>query len=209
MADCIRSLVKKSRSVRIFDECRRIPREMLLELVDIARFCPSGRNRQPIRYIISTDPAEAAAIRSCICWALDLPDWGGPAEGENPVAYITMATARDAVPDPCYDLGIAAQTMMLAAAERGFGGCMIGSIERATLSQYLSLPLAYEIHLVLAFGYPAQTIVLDRLPANGDPRYWRDRDGIHHVPKRSLDDVLLALPQHAPLPDPGSAADNQ
>ncbi|RPJ53299.1 MAG: nitroreductase family protein, partial [Methanobacteriota archaeon] len=107
------------------------------------------------------------------------------------------------------DVGIAAQTMMLAAAERGFGGCMIGSIERERLSRQLSLPPAYEIQLVLAFGHPAQTITLDPLPAGRDTRYWRDLDGIHHVPKRSLDDVLLALPQRTPLPEAGSSADNK
>lgn len=191
MEDCIRNLVKKSRSTRRFQEERQISEEILLNLLDIARFCPSGRNRQPIRYILSIDREENARIRTCIQWAMDLPDWEGPEEGENPAAYITMVTEQKCVPDPRYDIGIAAQTILLAAAECGIGGCMIGSIERAALRRILAIPKEFEIHLLLALGYPAETIVLDPLPEVGDTRYWRDAEGVHHVPKRSLAGILL------------------
>ncbi len=149
----IRDLVKKSRSYRRFHEPRRISRETLTGLVDIARFCPSSRNRQPLRYIISTDPEHTVKIRSCLLFALDLPGWGGPVEGERPVAYITILAEGEGTAFTKYDAGIAAQTLMLAAAEEGFGGCMFGSIKKEELRSVLSLSDRYEIHLVLAFGY--------------------------------------------------------
>jgi nitroreductase len=95
------------------------------------------------------------------------------------------------VPDPSIDTGIAAQTIMLAAAEQGIAGCMIGSILKDTLTRVLSLPETYEILLVLALGYPAESVVLEPLGEDGDTRYRRDADGVHHVPKRSLQDILL------------------
>ncbi len=188
-----RELVEQNRSYRRFDEGRRIDRETIISLVDIARFCPSARNRQPLRFLVSTDPELTARIRPCLCFALDLPDWRGPKEGERPVAYITIATDG-----PCnqfigYDIGIAAQTMMLAAAEAGFGGCMIGSIRKRELQTVLSLPDRYTIHLVLAFGYPAEQVVLDTVGNNNDTTYWRDENDTHHVPKRSLQDVLITV----------------
>ena len=183
--------MKKSRSYRRFDEKRRIAKETIIRLVDIARFCPSSRNRQPLRYVISTDPEQTAKIRSCLLFALDLPDWGGPVEGERPVAYITILTEDECTPFTAHDIGIAAQTMMLAAAEWGFGGCMFGSIKREKLRSVLSLPDRYEIHLVLAFGYPAEQVVLEKVGSDGNTKYWRDSTGIHHVPKRSLEDVLI------------------
>lgn len=191
MKSSIRDLVIASRSYRRFHEGRRISRETIIGLVDIARFCPSARNRQPLKYVVSTDREETGIIRSCLLWALDLPEWGGPREGERPVAYVTMVAKRECSPDPGFDAGIAAQTMMLAAAERGFGGCIIGSIKRDELRSVLSLPSEYDILLVLAFGYPDEKVVLEDLSAGADTRYWRDEHGVHHVPKRSLQEILI------------------
>jgi len=191
MQDCIRDLVKQSRSTRRYQEERRISRETLTELIDIARFCPSAGNRQPLRYVLSTDPDETVRIRSCLLWARDLPVWDGPGEGEMPPAYITMVTEQNSSPDPKIDIGIAAETILLAATERGMRGCMLGSILKDALRSILSLPERYEIHLVLAIGYPAESVVLEPLGDGGDTRYWRDGDGIHHVPKRSLESILI------------------
>ncbi|MFY9799725.1 MAG: nitroreductase family protein [Methanoregula sp.] len=191
MNDCIRQLVRESRSYRRFDEKRRLDRETLIELVDIARFCPSARNRQPLRYVVSTDPKITARIRDCLLFALDIPDWGGPVEGERPVAFITMVTLDKCTPYTGHDIGIASQTLLLAAAEREFRGCMFGSIKKEELRSVLSLPEQYEIQLVLAFGYPAEQVVLEEVGSDGRTNYWRDPDGVHHVPKRSLSEVLI------------------
>lgn len=191
MKECIRDLVKKSRSYRRFDEQRSISRDTLIDLVDIARFCPSARNYQPLRYVVSTDPEKTARIRDCLMFALDLPDWGGPVKGERPAGYITIVTSDKNTPYTGHDIGIAAQTMLLAAAERGFNGCMFGSIKKKELMSVLSLSENYEIQLVLAFGYPAEKVVLEEVNKDGKTSYWRDADGIHHVPKRSLAEVLI------------------
>jgi nitroreductase len=191
MQEWIRELVKKSRSYRRFDEHRSISRETLIELVDIARFCPSARNQQPLRYVISTDPGKTARIRDCLLFALDLPDWGGPVKGERPVGYITIVTVDRCTPFTGHDIGIAAQTMLLAAAERGFNGCMFGSIKKGELKSVLSLPEQYEIQLVLTFGYPAEQVILEEVGKDGKTNYWRDSTGAHHVPKRALAEVLI------------------
>jgi nitroreductase len=195
MKECIRQLVKKSRSYRRFDETKTIGRETLIELVDIARFCPSARNLQPLRYVVSTDPEKTVRIRDCLMFALDLPDWGGPVKGERPVAYITIVTEDKCTPFTGHDIGIAAQTLLLAAAERGYNGCMFGSIKKKELKSVLSLSERYEIQLVLAFGYPAEQVVLDEVGKEGKTNYWRDSTGIHHVPKRALAEVLIQAGQ--------------
>jgi nitroreductase len=131
---------EKEQEFPAVDEHRSIGRETLIELVDIARFCPSARNLQPLRYVVSTDPEKTARIRDCLLFALDLPDWGGPVKGERPVGYITIVTVDRCTPFTGHDIGIAAQTMLLAAAERGFYGCMFGSIKKKELRSMLSLP---------------------------------------------------------------------
>ncbi len=55
----------------------------------------------------------------------------------------------------------------------------------------LSLPEQYEIQLVLAFGYPAEQVVLEEVGSDGRTNYWRDPAGVHHVPKRALSEVLI------------------
>ena len=193
MENGIGTLIRRSRSYRRFIENQRISREEVVKFIDITRFCPSGRNRQPLRYIASVEPEMTGRISSCLLWALDLPEWGGPVEGERPVAYITILSGSECIPDPAIDVGISAQTIRLAAAEKGLGGCMFGSIKRDELRDLLSIPKEYEIQLVVALGYPAETVVLEDLGYDGNTNYWRDEKDVHHVPKRSLDEVLIGL----------------
>lgn len=191
MGNCIQTLIRKSRSTRRFQEARLLPVGHIIGLIDIARLCPSARNRQPLKYIISVDPEETARIRDALLWALDLPDWDGPSVGERPPAYITIIAPENCSPDPSIDLGIAAQTILLAAAEQGISGCMFGSIRREEMKRILPVPEGYEILIVIALGYSGEEIRLEPVAEDGDTRYWRTPDGVHHVPKRSLEDCLI------------------
>ena len=184
-------LTVKSRSYRRFYQSRKIPLETLRELVAITRFCPSARNRQPLRYLIVSDEDECKDVFPSLMWALDLPGWEGPGEGERPAAYIILIAKKGSVPKPSFDTGIAAQTILLAAAEKELGGCMIGSIRHEELTRELSIPEDYEIMLVIALGYPAEKIVIEPLSPGGDQRYWRDENDVHHVPKRLTNDVIV------------------
>lgn len=68
---------------------------------------------------------------------------------------------------------------------------MIGSIARDGLRQALAIPDVYEILLVIALGAPLETVILEVVGPDGDIRYWRDTEGVHHVPKRRLADIVL------------------
>lgn len=191
MDTSIHTLIRKSRSTRRFQEDRLLPESRIIDFIDVARLCPSARNRQPLKYIISVDPEETTKIRHALLWALDLPEWDGPSVGERPPAYITIIAPENCRPDPAIDLGIAAQTILLAAAGQGISGCMFGSIKREEMKRILPVPEGYEILLVIALGYSAEEIRLESLGDDGDTRYWRTPDGVHHVPKRSLEDCLI------------------
>ena len=89
------------------------------------------------------------------------------------------------------DHGIAAQSILLGATELGFGGCMIGSIQREGLRRELEIPKHLEILLVIALGKPIETVEIEVVGSDGDVKYWRDENDIHHVPKRSLDEIII------------------
>jgi hypothetical protein len=189
----LQELIRANRSYRRFFQDASVDTETLRELVDLGRLSASGKNRQPLKYMLSNHAPKNALIFPHLRWAAHLEDWVGPPEGERPSGYIVILGDRQISPSAGCDHCIAAQSIMLGAAERGLGGCMIRGIARDDLREALGIPQRYAVLLVLALGKPRETVVIDPVGSDGDTRYWRDEDGVHHVPKRSLDEVILAM----------------
>lgn len=187
----IRDLILTNRSYRRFHEDAAIDLQTLRELVDLARLSASAANRQPLKYILSCEPQRNALIFPHLAWAGYLEDWAGPAEGERPSAYIVILGDTAVTREFYCDHGIAAQSILLGATERGLGGCMIASIQRKKLRAALQIPERFDILLVLAIGKPKERVILETVGPAGDIKYWRDADAVHHVPKRALDDIII------------------
>ncbi len=187
----MKDLIKANRSYRRFYQDVPVPGKVLRELVDLARLSPSGSNMQPLKYMIFNDPETNAKIFQHLAWAGYLKEWLGPEEGERPSAYIIILGDTSIIKTFGADHGIAAQSIMLGATEKGFGGCMIGSIKRAALASDLNIPAGYEILLVLALGKPKEIVQIDPIGPDGSVRYWRDEQQVHHVPKRALEDIII------------------
>ena len=187
----VRDLILKNRSYRRFHQEVAIELETLRELVDLARLSASGANRQPLKYILSGDPKKNALIFPHLGWAGYLKDWPGPSEGERPSAYIIILGDTEIRESFGCDHGIAAQSILLGATEKGLGGCMIGSGKKDELRKVLGIPPHYEILLVLALGKPKEKVVIETIGPDGDFKYWHDSDDVHHVPKRPLDEIII------------------
>jgi nitroreductase len=186
----LKDLILKNRSYRRFDQSVPFPKELLLEMVEAARLSASARNAQPLRYMLFNEPEECARIFPALAWAGYLKDWPGPEEGERPTAYVVQMGDLELTDDWWCDDGIAAQSMLLTAVEKGFGGCIIGSVQREKLRVLLNIPERYKIIQVLALGKPVEKVVIEELK-EGDIKYWRDRKGVHHVPKRGVDELIV------------------
>jgi len=187
----IRDLALKARSTRRFKQGEKVGEAVLRELVELARVSPSASNRQPLKFILSADPGRNGRIFPNLAWAGALKNWGGPAEGERPAAYIVILGDTRISKDFGVDHGIAAQSMMLGAREKGYGACMVGSIKRDELRKSLGIADHLEVLLVLALGAPAETVVLEDAPPGGSVTYYRDAQDVHHVPKRTLDEMIV------------------
>lgn len=185
-----KSLVLKNRSYRRFDESVEICKDLLLELVELARLTPSAANLQPLKYFVSADRELNDRIFPYLNWAGYLKDWPGPGPGERPAGYIIICGDSEISKNIDCDHGIAAQTILLGAVERGLGGCMIASLDRNGLRKEIALPEHLRILLVLALGKPAETVVLEEAGQAGI-RYYRDENQVHHVPKRPLKEIVI------------------
>ena len=185
-------LVLKNRTYRRFDESFSISHEILSKLVNLARLSASGANRQPLKYLLFNSQEDCTRIYPSLAWAGYLKEWPGPEPGERPTAYIIVLGDKSITEQFGVDHGIAAQTLMLGATEKGLGGCIIASIYKEELRQELKIPDQYEILLVLALGKPVEKVVVDDIK-DGNVKYWRDENRVHHVPKRTLDELILRL----------------
>jgi nitroreductase len=187
----IRDLVRKNRSYRRFYQEVAVELQTLRELVDLAGLSASAANMQPLKYILSCEPQKNALIFPHLAWAGYLKDWMGPCEGERPAAYIIILGDTQISQSFGCDHGIAAQSILLGATEKGLGGCIIGTVQRQELRKHLDIPSRYEILLVVALGKPKEMVVIEAIGSGEDIKYWRDIEGLHHVPKRALDDIIL------------------
>ena len=186
-----RDLVTKCRSYRRFDGAFPVPEDAVRDLVELVCYVPSARNLQPLKFLAVCEPALGEALFPCLSWAGYLADWSGPAEGERPRAYIVMLGDLMVTSEFACDSGIAAQTLLLGATASGFGGCILGSLDRKKIRELLKIPERFSLLMVIALGKPVETIVIDQMRDDDSVRYFRDANGLHHVPKRTVDDVLL------------------
>ncbi len=188
----LKELVTKTRTYRRFDESHRVEYNSLEQLVDLARLSASGANRQPLKYLLYNTPEDCERVFPNTAWAGYLNDWPGPEPGERPSAYIIILGDTSITEGFGVDHGIAAQSIMLGANEKELGGCIIASIKRDELRKELGIPLQYEILLVLAIGKPVEKVVIEEIK-DDNVKYWRDSDKTHHVPKRSLEEIIIRL----------------
>ncbi len=189
-----KNLVYESRSYRSFDESRIITSEELAEFVDCARYAPSSVNKQVLKFKLLNQKEDTEKMTALTGWAgLISSQVKLPPDGHHPSAYIIICHDTEIAPESpalLKDVGIAAQTIMLAAAEAGLGGCMIGCFNAAQVKEAFGLAENIIPELVLAIGKPDETVIVTEAQ-NGNVAYYRDKNNVHYVPKRPLDEIIL------------------
>lgn len=185
----LKELLEATRSYRRFDENRRIDDNQLREIVNAVRFCPSAANLQRVRVAIVNNYLQNDAVFSDLSFAAYLKDWQGPKVGERPACYLVIMTEREPDVNLAIDIGICAEAMLLSAREMGIGGCLFRSFNKDTLAAKLGKD-GLVPSLVIALGYPAEKVVIDEV-RDGDIKYYRDANDVHHVPKLPLDSIIV------------------
>ncbi len=185
----IKETIKKNRSYRRFFADRSVNTETLVSIVDEARLCPSGANKQRLRVAIINEQAEKDEIFSTLKFAGYLTDWDGPSECERPAAYFVICSESELDSLLAIDLGIFAQTLLLSATERGLGGCMFRSYNAGKVAEIVGVS-EMKPHLVIALGYPSEAVRIVGVD-NCDIKYFRGKDDVHYVPKYSAEELII------------------
>ena len=189
----LKDLICRSRSYRSFDESQRITREQLLNWVDHARLSPSSINLQMLKFRLIYRENECDLMLANTKWAGKIKDQKLPPDNHAPTAYIVICADTNVIATAekfQKDVGICAQSIMLAAAEEGFGGCMIGAFNPEGVREALAIPETLTPLLTIALGKPEEMVVLTEAE-NGAVHYYRDENNVHYVPKRSLDEIII------------------
>lgn len=186
----LKELLAKNRSYRRFDQSQKISDKELQEIAGLATLCASGRNLQPLKYKLVNDEALCAELFQHLAWAGYLTDWDGPVVGERPVAYIVQCLDENLTKNPMCDEGLQLEALTLGAVVKGYGTCIIKSFNLSKIVEILELDPSLKPTYVVALGVPKEEVVLEPM-INGDIKYWRDDKGLHHVPKRGLEEILI------------------
>ncbi len=190
----IKELVKKTRSVRGFDSSCKVSESQLRDFVDCARLTASSMNIQPLKYYLAYSEKDVKSLLGLVKWAAALKDIHLPHPGKEPPSFILICQDLSVSPNTApfqKDVGIVAQTILLAATEEGLGGCCIGNYDKEKVKKALSLPEKIEVQLILAIGKPDEKIILLDGVQDKGTAYYRDENDVHYVPKRTLEQVLL------------------
>lgn len=180
----LHELIISRRTIRQFQP-RPVDRSILERLVDAGRLAPSAANLQPLEFLVVDDPGLRAAVFPLLKWAAYIHPQGDPRPGREPQAYVFVLVntkIREKMYE--YDVGASVENIGLSALGEGLGSCWLISIDRPGIQVILGIPDHLKIDSVVALGYPAETSMAEEF--KGSPRYWKDAEGVFHVPKRTL-----------------------
>lgn len=186
----LKGLLTRNRSYRRFDQSVRIPRAQLEDMVQLATLTASGRNLQPLKYVIIDNEDTCNRLFPALAWAGYLTEWPGPEEGERPAAYIVQLLDTEMAKEILCDDGLQLEAISLGATALGYGGCIIKAFNKQMVLDAIELPAHLEPRYIFALGRPVEKVVIDTIE-NGDYKYWRDDEKIHHVPKRRMNEILV------------------
>ncbi len=183
----IYEMILKRRTIRRF-QGRKVPYGVLEKCVNAARLAPSASNLQPCEYLIVDEEDLLDEVFGTLQWAGYISD-GSPPASQRPTAYIIVLINREVKPKEFeHDVGMAVENIVLTALEEEVGSCCFGAVDREELRKRLNIPQKYFIDLAIALGYPNESPVPE--PFGDSVKYWKDKGGLLHVPKRKLKDIL-------------------
>lgn len=185
-------VIYKRRTIRRFKQ-DPVSLDILKKLVDYARVAPMAKNVQALDFIIIQDPEIRKKLFPLVGWAGSLPqEQRTPEKGREPTAYIILLVNKEVKPAYVdFDVGAAAENILLGAVTFGLGTCWMGNVRFRKLKALFEIPDFYDIKQVISLGIPDEESTME--PFSDSYKYWKDEKGNMHVPKRALDDIIFKI----------------
>jgi nitroreductase len=161
-SDAVWDAVQSRRAIRRFAD-RPLEPEQLERILHAGRRANSSKNQQRWAFIVCRDRAHLQELAAV-----------GPYAGHLAGAAVAVAlvtpdpTTADAPLSVMFDIGQAADSMMLVAWELGIGSVPATVYEHDLAQRLLGYPDGQHCEFLLSFGYPADPADLERpLKAGG------------------------------------------
>ena len=151
--------IKTRRSVRKFED-KKVPHEVLEQIVEAAAFAPSWKNSQTARYYVIHTPEKLKQIRAT------LPEFNRKNCEQAPALIITTVVLnrsgyeRNGEPTNelgngwgFYDCGLGSMALLLKATELGLSTLVMGIRDAAKISEILEIPENEAVVSVISVGY--------------------------------------------------------
>jgi len=187
--------VVNRRSIRIFED-KPLDYAVLEKCAEAARLAPSAMNSQLCEYVVVDGKQLLAEVLDSVAlWGGVSKPEGGWTPEKKPVAYIVVLINLELEKErgcgrsnAFLDIGLAMENMVLVALEQGVGTCIMTGIDKKRIGEIINAPKKFEVAAMLALGYPDEKIVLET--TFHSVKRWVDEEGVRHVPKRKLEDIL-------------------
>lgn len=156
-------VVKKRRSVRLYNPAKKISQEQIAEIITTAQQAPSWKNSQTGRYYAILEPNMREKVRACLniknqtvtkdvsalLVTTFVKNVSGFDKNKNPENELANGWG-------CYDLGLQNAYLILKAADMGIDTIILGLRDAVALRQVLKIPQDEEIVAVIALGYRSE-----------------------------------------------------
>lgn len=163
-------VTKAIRTIRVIRDYRPQPltEDEVRALADVARKTGSSKNTQRWDFITIRDPESLRRLSGVTIYAKHLPSAGAA------IALIVPAPAPDHARSVLWDLGRAAQNIILAAWAMGIGSCPITVQDFDLAADVLGLPPDRQCQYLIALGWPADPDDLTRPPRAGGRKHYHE-----------------------------------
>ena len=157
--------IKERRSIRTFQD-KKVPHEVINQIVEAAAYAPSWKNTQVTRYLVTEDRDKMNKIADgCVLgfeYNIDTIRKAAALvvvtmiKGRSGMEKDGSATTPKGADWGVFDTGIATQTFCLAAHDLGIGSVIMGIFDENKVSQVIPLPEGQQVAALIAIGYPAE-----------------------------------------------------
>lgn len=144
-------LIESRESIRDYNPNEKVPKDVLLRILNAGRIAPSASNKQPWRFILVSSPQKLEEVHECYHreWFKNSPHVL-IVVGDKSKSWKRSYDGFDSIET---DMAIAMDHIILAAENEGLGACWIIDYDNKILDKAIHLNENEELYCITPLGY--------------------------------------------------------